>query len=84
MTWVPGNNFDLGATVGLISADVFKGQFIHTMENGPVTANKCVFSLQFDNGNLVVGMWHVYRCLKHSETICLFVCLFVFWLSVQD
>ena len=40
MTWVPGNNFVMGATVGLISVDVCKGQFIRAMENLPVIANK--------------------------------------------
>jgi len=30
----------MGATVGWISADVWKGQFICAMENLPVTANK--------------------------------------------
>jgi len=29
---VPGNNFDVGATVGWISVDVCKGQFICAME----------------------------------------------------
>jgi len=40
VTWVPGNNFDMGATVGLISVDVCKGHFIRAMENLPVTANE--------------------------------------------
>jgi len=30
----------MGATIGLISVDVCKGQFIHAMEDLPVTANK--------------------------------------------
>jgi hypothetical protein len=49
---VPGKNFDMGATVGLISVDVCKGQFIRAMENAS-NCKQSVFTLHFVNGNLV-------------------------------
>jgi hypothetical protein len=51
----------MGATVGLISVDVYKGQFIRAMEKFASNCKQSVFTLHFVNGNFIV-LKHV-KCL---------------------